>query len=562
MRLFEHGKYMLIVAGVLVLMVCAPLAWGEEDRPPAKEFDGIEALIRILQDKGVITSQEAQTFIRRYKKVPLQRQQSKNVIMIIPEEQEKRVAERVSEGLGEKVQGEIESLEKEMDAKTEDLFRRSTENKRNLQVLETKVYEDLANKVYKSSWAQRIRWGGDVRVRYQGDFFDETNALIDRPDEPAKTLNTTNDRQRGRYRVRLALKADIVDSRSSEVNVGKAEVGIRLATGNETDPISTNETFGDFQNKDDIVFDRAYLKWTYQPWEMVWGGKIPELSIIGGRIPNPWFSTDLVWDSDLNFEGIALNHKTDTLASNPWRGFVTLGAFSIQEEQLSQNDKWLFAGQVGVERRKAMGLSAKLGVAYYEYRNMVGEQNISSDPNAKDFTAPLFQTKGNTLMDIDPTTGEKFAYASDFELVNVTGQLDYDYWYPTHIVLTADYVRNLGFDREEIALRVDPTGDTEVPSGLDKGYQVGLTVGYPKIRAFGEWNVSFFYKYLEGDAVVDAFSDSDFHLGGTNAQGWTLGGALGLYQDVWLKLRWLTSDEIDGPPIAVDTLHVDVNARF
>jgi hypothetical protein len=62
--------------------------------------------------------------------------------------------------------------------------------------------------------------------------------------------------------------------------------------------------------------------------------------------------------------------------------------------------------------------------------------------------------------------------------------------------------------------------------------------------------------------VVDAFTDPDFHLGGTNAKGWVLGTDLGLLKNTWLTVRWLTADEISGPPLAIDVLQVDVNARF
>jgi hypothetical protein len=94
------------------------------------------------------------------------------------------------------------------------------------------------------------------------------------------------------------------------------------------------------------------------------------------------------------------------------------------------------------------------------------------------------------------------------------------------------------------------------------GYQIGLQVGYPKILTFGDWNVFLNYKYLEADAVLDAFTDSDFHLGGTNAKGWILGGRLGIYKNVWLVARWLTADEISGPPLAIDVFQLDLNAVY
>ena len=97
---------------------------------------------------------------------------------------------------------------------------------------------------------------------------------------------------------------------------------------------------------------------------------------------------------------------------------------------------------------------------------------------------------------------------------------------------------------------------------VQDGYMVGATFGYPVIANHGEWNIGLHYKYLGADAVLDAFTDSDFHLGGTNAKGWILKGEYGLYRNVWLTTRWLSSDEIHGYRIGVDTLQVDVNARF
>ena len=71
-----------------------------------------------------------------------------------------------------------------------------------------------------------------------------------------------------------------------------------------------------------------------------------------------------------------------------------------------------------------------------------------------------------------------------------------------------------------------------------------------------------FYKHLEADAVLDAFTESDFHLGGTNTKGWILGARLGLRKNWWLRTRWLTADEIEGPALAIDVLQVDINAAF
>ena len=76
------------------------------------------------------------------------------------------------------------------------------------------------------------------------------------------------------------------------------------------------------------------------------------------------------------------------------------------------------------------------------------------------------------------------------------------------------------------------------------------------------WNVSAFYKYLESDAVVDAFTDSDFHLGGTNAKGYIFGGSYGVAHNVDLTAHWLSASEVSGPPYTVDVILLDLNGRF
>ena len=61
---------------------------------------------------------------------------------------------------------------------------------------------------------------------------------------------------------------------------------------------------------------------------------------------------------------------------------------------------------------------------------------------------------------------------------------------------------------------------------------------------------------------VDAFADSDFGLGGTNLKGYFVGGNVGLGDNVWATLRWMSANGIAGVPYAVDVLQVDLNARF
>jgi hypothetical protein len=89
-----------------------------------------------------------------------------------------------------------------------------------------------------------------------------------------------------------------------------------------------------------------------------------------------------------------------------------------------------------------------------------------------------------------------------------------------------------------------------------------VAVGWPLVLERYRWRVTFAYKYLEADAVLDAFTDSDFHLGGTDAKGWILGGEYAVLDNTWITLRWITADAIDGAPFGVDVLQLDLNAKF
>jgi len=399
---------------------------------------------------------------------------------------------------------------------------------------EWEIDEKIHDKL-KDEWWQNIHLSGDFRLRYEGDFFDQNNGVFLQPANPTQIMNTKIERDRLRLRFRLDVNSKLADG---------LEIGAGIATGTTGNP-TQNVTFGDGLNNKSIVLNKAFLKWS----------PTPDLTFWGGRFVNPWFYTDLVWFPDLNFDGIAVQYS-HKLAPD-WGLFLTAGAFPLQEVELSARDKWLFGGQLGFKYNHLDDLCAKLGVAFYDYEHTVGIVNNPAQPGLTDWTAPPFQQKGNTLMDIDPSSAYKFAYASAYRELNVTGSLDLGYWSPTHVVLIGDYVYNLGFNQKDVDARTGENIKKEV-----QGYQLGFTVGYPTVQNFAEWKGLLFYKYLESDAVMDAYADQDFHLGGTNAKGWIIGGDFGLTKNVWLSTRWYTANEISGPPLGIDVFQFDVKAKF
>ncbi|MHC1743845.1 MAG: putative porin [Syntrophobacteraceae bacterium] len=538
---------------LLAMILPASLALAKGASPAPGSQDGMGAMIELLRQKGLISPDEASALLESTKggasghemSAVLQLLQHKGIISA--EEAASLAAQSgasagqqrvVSLGPGSRDEEYVRQLSKRVARELQQDIQKQ---------VKTEVQEETGRTAASfmasaPDWAQRIRFGGDIRLRYENDIFDKNNAALLKVGSNGTVsgdlLNTTEDRERFRIRARLGLTAKIHDT---------LEAGMRVTTGNENDPISTNETLGDYFNKDGVVMDLAYLKWS----------PIKELTFWGGRHPNPFFYTDLVWDNDLNLEGVAGSFNYPL--SDQWTVFLAGGVFPLQEVEFTQRDKWLFGGQVGAEFKPIPDISTKLAVAYYDYENTVGRPNTVQRPDVNDYTAPLFVQKGNTLFNIEPSTqATRVALASEYKELNVTGQVDVGVWKPIHVIFVGDYVRNLGFHKDDVARR---TGFSNVSKEVD-GYQVGVQVGYPKARRFGEWNAFLNYKHLEADAVVDAFTDSDFHLGGTNAEGWILGVELGLYKNVWLVARWLTSDEISGPPLAIDVFQADINAAF
>jgi hypothetical protein len=465
----------------------------------------IEAVVSYLRVQGTLSGEQADAVMARLHDTPLGREKERYQLIM----------DNVTRELRKEVQGVLKQQ-----IKDEAIQEAKAETRKSL-----------------PEWLGRFKLGGDFRFRYQADLFDRKNADILRPDAPTQLMNTKIDRNRFLLRARLDLTAQV--NNELEATVG-------LATGTTSNPVSTNATLGDSFNKKPINVDLAYLKWT----------PLERLTLFTGRFANPYLSSDLVWDPDLRFDGIAGSYAARL--SSTLSGFATLGAFPLQEVEFSSRDKWLFGAQAVLSYQPRNDVNAKLGVAFYDYENLEGRANDPATPGQNDFTAPTFQQKGNTLFDIDPSSAIKTALASEYRELNVTGMLDLGFWEPVHLVFLGDYVKNLGFDRNLVVRR---TGNADIKEETT-GYQCGVALGYPTIRDHGDWKAYLFYKHLEADAVVDGFTDSDFHLGGSNAKGWIIGGDLGLRKNFWLSGRWLSADQISGPPIAIDVFQLSLNAKF
>jgi hypothetical protein len=115
----------------------------------------------------------------------------------------------------------------------------------------------------------RFRFTGDVRVRGESFF-----------------QNGTQDRNRGRIRVRLGLEGQLNQDFTG---------GLALATGSMGDPTTTNETLTNAFDRKMISLDKGYI--TYNPLAHNW------FSATGGKFAYLWQRTPVTGDTDLNPEG-------------------------------------------------------------------------------------------------------------------------------------------------------------------------------------------------------------------------------------------------------------------
>jgi len=419
-------------------------------------------------------------------------------------------------------------------------------------------------------WLSRIEVSGDLRLRAGGVYQPSSNnpavpdfQSINEAGGSAAAgenvfLNTTNDISRGQVRLRLGTAAEVADG---------FRVVTRLATGNDVNPTTRNQRLGTYNQPFDIFVDLAYGEW--RPGDP---SEFGAYTIRGGRLPNPFVATSLVFDDDLTFDGVTGSYRLDAFGRDE-AFFVNLGGFALLAESPNLvdggvNDKYWWGTQAGLEIDLTEDLGLMFLGSYYDFINVVGRRN-DFNSTSNDWTAPAFIAKGNTVFDIrndlDPDS-QLFALASDFALVNAMVEFAYRGFSPVDVVLRLDYVENIGYDAGDVQARVG----TSV-SESNQGWFVQLEVGATDVRDKGQWQLFAGYKSLQRDAILDSFADSNFHGGGTDGEGWLLGGYYGIASNLWLRARWLSADEIDGAPagfadpftpLAIDVLQVDLNARF
>lgn len=577
----SRSRTALTLAISLALLQAAPFAAAQTSQ--SREFEQLEAttmaLIDVLVDNGVLTRDKADALIAAARQKAEAQIRARALAEAQVELGQQPAAPRQPEPRGAAVAQETgrdgkrvirvpyvpESLKNEMREQIKQ------------EVLAQSRNERWGEPGALPSWLEGLRVEGDVRVREERVALSRSNTppgpggvnyyngeLTRAADIATSTangvnnFNTQQDFDRLRLRARLGATATIGE---------RATAGIRLATGNPA-PSSTrtsnNQTLGQGFNNYSAVVDHGYL--AVRP--------LPDLKLTAGRFANPFFATDLVWNEDLAFEGVAGSYTADLRTASV---FVNGGYFPLSENRPGTSRSRSLAGlQAGLESNLMRSPNRlRLGVALYDYNGLGAARETPAAQTLEptyatryEYAAGLRQ-RGNTLFNVrapGDNGAPVFGLASDFRELNVTGTLDLPELLRVPAQVTVDYVKNLAYSPQDIRAR---TGFT-VTDGHDWGALLRLQLGKPKIERRGDWNASVTWRTLGSDAVLDAFAHTDFGLGGTNDKGYILSFNYGLYDRTTLGVRWMSSNPIDSylpgastpTRLSVDTLQLDLTTRF
>ncbi len=387
--------------------------------------------------------------------------------------------------------------------------------------------------------------GGLANVKFTGDFryrFEHIEQDPENVSSGTRVFKAPDDAS-SRTRHRLRLRAGAEWTINEEWTLGA-----RVATTMNADPVSTNQTMGNGFSKKDLWIDLAYFD--YHPL------KVPGLKVTGGKINNPFYApgkTQMVWDQDLTPEGLALQYTNKTSLA-PWEFGAAMAFFQVDERSLD-SDAQMFGiqGTAKYNLREDGMAGIMAGLSYYDYINAEGYPPFFA--NNDNFGNSLMLTMLNGL----PNNGY---YSEDFNLVELFTEINFPIREIPFSVF-ADAVLNTGAE-----------GGYFDSGKEDTGWAAGFSVG--KCVAPKSWSFRYEYRDIDRDAVVGAFTDSDFGGGGTNASGHILGAEYMLAKNVrlaatyflnhtdgsdWIRLipGWGARENVNG---RYQRLQLDLNLKF
>ncbi len=396
-----------------------------------------------------------------------------------------------------------------------------------------------------------VKLNGDFRYRFEDIHTDPKTFNTVGVRGPLKKADQTKDRFRHRLRLRLGFEWTVND----EVTVGgRLATSMNAGAMNSGDPISYNQTMTDAFSKKGVYLDTAYFD--YHP------ARVPGLKVMGGKMSNPFYvpgKTQMIWDQDLTPEGLAVTY-TNTMESSPtgpvYREVplelaATAGYFLVQERSIDVETQLLGVQGSAKYNFEADGsTSLMVGASYYDYGHLKGFPPLLDPANSFGNALSLAVLGGSAL------------YGDDFNIVEGFTEFTIPV-FERPLALYGDIAYNTA--------KIDKNYD-----GNNSGAAWALGASYGRCVTPRSWSLHYEYRDLGRDAVVGAFTDSDFGGGGTNSKGHVLGADFMLLKNTRLAVTyfinhnmgsdWLRmvptfggKEKVDGP---YQRLQVDLNFKF
>jgi putative porin len=364
---------------------------------------------------------------------------------------------------------------------------------------------------------------GDVRLRFESrEGYSPSPAAGFVAGTP-----TTNDAslERWRYAARIGIRGDLSDDWF---------YGLRLETG--TNPRSTWVTFGGDTNfsasgagpssktgADAIEIGQAYFGWRTTPW----------LTLQAGKMPNPFYTTPMVWDPDIQPEAIA-ERVTFKIGDSVelFGNFAQIMYQDVTPDQykgtdlgFQKKDAFMLGWQGGGIYKFGPETNVKGALTYYNY---VGLGNNGTLNTPAIFTG-------------DGPAGTSAAYfqaqngINNLRIFDVPLEFNFPLWGRSARVF-GDFAKNM--DGGERARRAGHPGVNE-----DTAYQLGVAYGnlglvYGTTAKKGTWEVRTYWQRVEQFALDPNLTDSDFFEGRMNLQGLYVAGAYSFTDAIIGTLRY------------------------
>ena len=330
-----------------------------------------------------------------------------------------------------------------------------------------------------------LKLNGDLRLRYQTE----------------KKESSTN-RTRNRIRFRLGGESSISE---------KSNIKFGLATGDDN-PRSNNQTLTNSFETLSFRLNYAFIKHTLSN----------QTTLFAGKMKNPlWRPSDLIWDSDINPNGVAVTFNNNASNLN-W--FITGGYFVLDELKSDTNDPYLLAIQPGINWTINNNITAKTAIGFYVSQHL----------------------KGNTLEhSAETNTTDISGLDDEFSSIVISGQVD------LNNQMGLPLIRPFG----EIVINTNKTNS-------NKGAIAGIKFGDKKIQGLGDWESKISYRYLGTDAWFDTFPDSDAYGGATNIEGLELIFNYGLSKTSVLGFDLYSMQNIHGTKDKQTLLQLDLTVKF